>query len=45
MGPYNVQTFHGNKLFLTTMDDHSRPTWLYLLSLKNDVIVVQSFSH
>lgn len=39
-GPYNVQTFDDNKLYLTIVDDHSRMTWLYLLKLKSDVVVM-----
>lgn len=38
--PHIVQTFDGNKLFLTIVDDHSRMTWSYLLKLKRDVVVV-----
>ncbi|XP_075102355.1 uncharacterized protein LOC142177467 [Nicotiana tabacum] len=39
-GPYNVPTLDGNKIFLTIMDDCSRTTWLFLLKLKSDVIVM-----
>lgn len=39
-GPYHVPTFDGNKIFLTVVDDHSRITWLFLLKLKSDNVVV-----
>lgn len=39
-GPYTMQTLDGNKMFLTIIDDHSRMTWVYLLKLKSDVIIV-----
>lgn len=39
-GPYVVQTFDGNKLFLTIVDDHSRMSWVYLLKLKRDVLIL-----
>lgn len=28
------------KLFLTIVDDHSRMTWVYLLKLKSDVLIL-----
>lgn len=31
-GPYNVQTNHGCKYFLTVVDDHSRATWTFSLT-------------
>ncbi|XP_055807046.1 uncharacterized protein LOC129875845 [Solanum dulcamara] len=39
-GPFHVQTVDGYRLFLTIVDDHSRMTWIYLLKLKSDVVVV-----
>lgn len=39
-GLYKSQTFDGNRTFLTIMDDHSRMTWIYLLKLKSDVIII-----
>lgn len=39
-GPFHVPTFDGNKLFLTIVDDYSRMTWIFLLKLKSDVVVV-----
>lgn len=38
--PYHVPTYDGNKIFLTIVDDHSKITWLFLLILKSDTIVV-----
>lgn len=39
-GPYNTHTFDGNKFFLTIVDDFSRITWIFLLKLKSDILVV-----
>ena len=39
-GPFHVPTFDGYKMFLTIVDDHSRMTWIFLLKLKSDVVVV-----
>ena len=39
-GPYNTQTFDGNKYFLTIVDDYSRITWIFLLKFKHDVLIV-----
>lgn len=39
-GPYKVYTFDGYKSFITVVDDFSRHTWIFLLKLKSDVILV-----
>lgn len=39
-GPYHVPTVGGNKSFLITVDDRFRMTWVFLLKLKSDVIIV-----
>jgi len=39
-GPYHVETFDGNKHFLTIVDDFSHITWIFLLKFKSDVIIV-----
>ena len=39
-GPYKLPTHNGKRYFLTLVDDHSRWTWVFLLALKSDVIVV-----
>ncbi|KAK6775822.1 hypothetical protein RDI58_026823 [Solanum bulbocastanum] len=39
-GPHKVITFNGMNYFLTLVDDYSRSTWIFLLRLKSDVIVV-----
>lgn len=36
-GPYNVPTLHGQKYFLTLVDDCSRATWTILLASKQQV--------
>lgn len=39
-GPFRISTHDRNKYFLTIVDDHSRVTWIYLLKLNSDAIVV-----
>lgn len=39
-GPYKMSTYNGKRYFLTLVDDHSRWTWVFLLALKSDVIVL-----
>ncbi|XP_015167795.1 uncharacterized protein [Solanum tuberosum] len=39
-GPYRVCNPDGSRYFLTLVDDHSRMTWIFLLKLKSDVIVI-----
>ncbi|XP_075104070.1 uncharacterized protein LOC142178446 [Nicotiana tabacum] len=34
--PYNTATHSGNRYFLTLVDDYSRSTWTYLLSIKSN---------
>ncbi|GMJ01569.1 hypothetical protein HRI_003826100 [Hibiscus trionum] len=38
-GPYRVSTVHGQRYFLTIVDDYSRMTWIRLLKLKSDAFV------
>jgi len=38
-GPYRVPTHDGKMYFLSLVDDHSRYTWLILLTSKSEVIV------
>lgn len=38
--PYRVPTHNGIRYFLSLVDDYSRWTWVFLLALKSDVIVV-----
>ncbi|CAL1381785.1 unnamed protein product [Linum trigynum] len=43
-GPVNVVSHDGFQYFLTVVDDHSRCTWLYLMSHKSEVkSLLQSF--
>ena len=35
-GPFNTATYNGKRYFLTLGDDHSRFTWVYLLTHKSD---------
>ncbi|KAH0738218.1 hypothetical protein KY290_036923 [Solanum tuberosum] len=39
-GPYRVCNHDGSRFFLTLVDDYTRMTWIFLLKLKSDVIVV-----
>ena len=39
-GPFHVPTFDGYRMFLTIVNDHFRMTWIFLLKLKSDVVVV-----
>lgn len=39
-GPYRVPSHNGCRFFLTLVDDCSRKTWVYMLRMKCDVIVV-----
>lgn len=39
-GPYKVPTCDGHRSFVTVVDDFTRVTWVFLLKLKTDVIVV-----
>ncbi|KAL4289778.1 hypothetical protein GQ457_14G021700 [Hibiscus cannabinus] len=39
-GPYRISTVHGHRFFLTIVDDHSRMTWVFLLRLKSDTVLV-----
>lgn len=39
LGLYRVPTHDGKRYFLTMVDDHSRYTWLFLLTSKSEVIV------
>lgn len=42
-GPYNQQSTYGSSYLLTIVDDHSRTTWIYLLSNKSNVRI--NFEH
>ncbi|XP_016548888.2 uncharacterized protein LOC107848624 isoform X1 [Capsicum annuum] len=39
-GSYYIETFDGNKFFLTIIDDFSRITWVFLLKFKSDVLIM-----
>lgn len=39
-GSYNIPTLNKKHYFLTNVDDYTRFTWVYLLQLKFDVIVI-----
>lgn len=39
-GAYRVSTHSGHRYFLTLVDDFTRMTWVYLLRLKSDSIVI-----
>jgi len=39
-GSYKIPTLYKKHYFLTIVDDYTRFTWLYLLPLKSEVIVV-----
>lgn len=39
-GPYRVPTYCDKRWFLIIVDDHSKCAWIFLLNLKNKVIVV-----
>lgn len=39
-GPYKTPTYHKKQYFLTTVDDMSRYTWVFLMQFKTGVIVV-----
>lgn len=37
-GPFNTPTHHGERYFLTIIDDFTRATWVYLMHSKLDVL-------
>lgn len=37
-GPYKQCTYNGHRFFLTSVDDYSRMTWVYLMRFKSEVI-------
>lgn len=39
-GPYNIPTYDKKYYFLTIVDDHTRFTWVYMLQLKSEVVIV-----
>lgn len=39
-GPYKWETFDGMRYFLTIADDYSRWTWIFLMRLKSDVLML-----
>lgn len=39
-GPYRVTSHDGCRFFLTLVDDYSKMTWVYMLRMKSDVIVI-----
>lgn len=39
-GPFAHETHEGYKYFLTIVDDCTRTTWIYLLTLKSVVLIV-----
>ena len=39
-GPYHMASTHGCKFFLTIVDDHSRATWVFLMSTKQQVYTI-----
>ena len=43
-GPYPVESIEGYKYFLTVVDDHSRYTWVFMLTSKSDApSIIQNF--
>ena len=43
-GPYHTPTYHGQRYFLTLVDDHSHFTWTFLFSHKSELAVtIQKF--
>ncbi|KAI3758794.1 hypothetical protein L6452_06366 [Arctium lappa] len=43
-GPFHTPTCEGHRYFLTMVDDHSRTTWVHLLSHKSSAFsIIQSF--
>ena len=43
-GPYSTPFLNGSRYFLTFVDDHSRFTWVYLMTHKSDASsLIQSF--
>ena len=35
-GPFHTPTYHGKRFFLSLVDDHSRFTWVYLMTHKSE---------
>lgn len=42
-GPYKITTHNGMKYFLTLVDDYSRMTWIFLMQLKSNVVMLLNF--
>ena len=39
-GPYSLSSIHGQKYFLTIVDDYSRYTWVFPLKQKSEVVKI-----
>jgi len=43
-GPYHTKTSHGQRYFLTLVDDYTRSTWTHLMVTKNEAVhLIKSF--
>lgn len=42
-GPYKTIAYNGMQYFLTIIDDHTRWTWLFLMRVKFDVLLLKNF--